>query len=169
MARGLQVWPQVTPRPLTMQFTMENPFSLNVSAVFGALMDGDRASRIAAYRDPEWRPTGCRRPRSGHDAPALGDLRGVRVGALPRARGPAGRTTWPEERGCEPLDVICDIAVAEDLATRFRIYIANDDPDSVSQLLTHDRVVLGLSDAGAHVEPAVRRADPHRSARDLGP
>ena len=36
---GLQVWPQVTPRPLTMQFTMDSPFSLNVSPVFGALMD----------------------------------------------------------------------------------------------------------------------------------
>ena len=31
------------------------------------------------------------------------------------------------ERGCSPLDVICDIALAEDLETRFRIYIANDD------------------------------------------
>ena len=51
----MQVWPQVTPRPLTMQFTMESPFSFNVSPVFGALMDGDRAARLAAYRDPDWR------------------------------------------------------------------------------------------------------------------
>ena len=34
------------------------------------------------------------------------------------------------ERGCGPLDVMCDIAVAEDLATRFRIYIANDDVEA---------------------------------------
>ena len=55
VARGVQVWPQVTPRPLTMQFTMDSPFSLNVSPMFGALMDADRDARLAAYADPEWR------------------------------------------------------------------------------------------------------------------
>ena len=55
------------------------------------------------------------------------------------------------ERGCSPLDVMCEIALAEDLDTRFRIYIANDDVDEVSDLLTHEHVALGLSDAGAHV------------------
>ena len=55
MARGLQVWPQVTPRPLTMQFTMASPFSLNVSKVFGDLIDQDRAAHVAAYGDPSWR------------------------------------------------------------------------------------------------------------------
>jgi len=34
---------------------MDSPFSLNVSPLFGALMDGDRAARLAAYGDPEWR------------------------------------------------------------------------------------------------------------------
>jgi N-acyl-D-amino-acid deacylase len=48
--------------------------------------------------------------------------------------------------------VMCELAVAEDLATRFRAYIANDDVEAVRHLLTHDRVVLGLSDAGAHVD-----------------
>ena len=43
------------------------------------------------------------------------------------------------------------MAVEEDLGTRFRIFIANDEPVSVGELLTNDRVVLGLSDAGAHV------------------
>ena len=47
---------------------------------------------------------------------------------------------------------MCELAVAEDLATRFRAYIANDDTDAVARLLTHDHVVLGLSDAGAHVD-----------------
>jgi N-acyl-D-aspartate/D-glutamate deacylase len=56
------------------------------------------------------------------------------------------------ERGQSPLDVMCEVALAEDLETRFRAYIANDEPDAVASLLTHDRVVLGLSDAGAHVD-----------------
>ena len=40
----------------------------------------------------------------------------------------------------------------EDLKTRFRAYIANDDVAAVSHLLTHDDMALGLSDAGAHVD-----------------
>jgi N-acyl-D-aspartate/D-glutamate deacylase len=149
-ARGAQVWPQVTPRPLTLQFTMDSPFSLNVSGVFAELMDQDRQARMAAYRDPAWRARAAAdleqtpmRPRwetceiseSGRHP----ELEGRRVDALAR------------ERNCDPLDVICEVAVAEDLATRFRIYIANDEPESVGELLTNERVVLGLSDAGAHV------------------
>src|SRR6185295_7125944 len=61
-------------------------------------------------------------------------------------------TDLAHERGCSPLDVLCEIAVAEDLKTRFRAYIANDDVDAVAHLLTHDSVALGLSDAGAHVD-----------------
>ena len=55
VARGVKVWPQVTPRPLTMQFTMDSPFSLNVSPLFGDLIDAEPAARLAAYADPEWR------------------------------------------------------------------------------------------------------------------
>ena len=55
------------------------------------------------------------------------------------------------ERGCSPLDVICEVALGDDLKTRFRIYIANDEPESVAELLSHERVALGLSDAGAHL------------------
>ncbi|MFA5885263.1 MAG: amidohydrolase family protein [Acidimicrobiia bacterium] len=150
VARGLQVWPQVTPRPLTMQFTMDSPFSLNVSTVFGDLMDQDRAARIAAYRDPAWRARAAAdleqvpmRPRwetcEISESDRFPELEGRRVDDLAR------------ERGCGPLDVICEIALDDDLATRFRIYIANDEPTSVGHLLTHESVALGLSDAGAHV------------------
>ena len=149
-ARGLQVWPQVTPRPLTMQFTMESPFSFNVSTVFGELMDRDRDARIAAYRDPAWRARAAAdleqvpmRPRwetcEVSESDRFPELEGRRVDEL------------ATERGCGPLDVICDVALEEDLTTRFRIYIANDEPVSVGRLLAHERTVLGLSDAGAHV------------------
>jgi len=47
---------------------------------------------------------------------------------------------------------MCEIALDEDLETRFRAYIANDDAGAVGRLLTTDSVALGLSDAGAHVD-----------------
>jgi N-acyl-D-aspartate/D-glutamate deacylase len=150
-AEGAEVWPQVTPRPLTMQFTLEDPYSLNTGSVFGELLRGDRATRLAAYRDPVWRARAAAdlenspmKPRWDTFEVSESDLfpvlEGRRVNDLAR------------ERGESPLDVMCELALAEDLATRFRAYIANDDIDAVGRLLTHDHVVLGLSDAGAHVD-----------------
>ena len=150
VAKGLQVWPQVTPRPLTMQFTMDSPFSLNVSPVVAELMDQDRDARITAYSDPEWRARAAAdlaeqpmRPRwetcEVSESDLHPELEGRRVDAIAR------------EWDCDPFDVICRLAVKENLGTRFRIYIANDEPTSVGGLLAHDQMVLGLSDAGAHI------------------
>lgn len=151
LARGANVWPQVTPRPLTMQFTMADAYSLNTGKIFGELMKGSREERIAAYRDPEWRARAAAdleespmKPRwetfEVSESEQFPELQGRRVSEIAR------------ERGVGPLDVLCEIAVAEDLETRFRTYIANDDVDAVSHLLTHDHMALGLSDAGAHVD-----------------
>lgn len=153
IARGADVWPQVTPRPLTMQFTLADAYNLNVGEVFAELMKVSRPVRIAAFRDQEWR------------ALAFDDLERGATGMKPRwdtyevsesDRFPelVGRrvTDIARERGSNPLDVMCELSLAEDLKTRFRAYIANDDPDAVGLLLTEDHVVLGLTDAGAHVD-----------------
>jgi N-acyl-D-amino-acid deacylase len=151
LSSDVQVWPQVTPRPLTMQFTMADAYNLNVGKVFGALLAQSRGERVAAYRDPAWRARAFADLREAEMAPRwetfevsesrrFPDLEGRRVADLAR------------ERGCSPLDVMCEIAVEEGLETRFRAYIANDDVEDVRELLTTDRVVLGLGDAGAHVD-----------------
>jgi N-acyl-D-aspartate/D-glutamate deacylase len=150
LVRDAQVWPQVTPRPLTMQFTMESPFSLNVSSVFGELMNRDRDARIAAYQDPEWR---ARAAADLQEVPMRPRWETCEISESARSPQLEGRRVdeLARERGCSPLDVICEVALADDLDTRFRIYIANDDADEVSDLLTREHVALGLSDAGAHV------------------
>jgi N-acyl-D-amino-acid deacylase len=151
LAHGADVWPQVTPRPLTMQFTMADAYSLNTGEVFGELLKVSRPVRLAAYRDPEWRARAAAdlenspmKPRwetfEVSESERFPELQGRRVSDLAR------------ERGCSPLDVMCELAVAEDLRTRFRAYIANDDAEAVGKLLTHEHVALGLSDAGAHVD-----------------
>ena len=38
LARGANVWPQVTPRPLTTQFTLVDAYNLNIGEVFGELI-----------------------------------------------------------------------------------------------------------------------------------
>ena len=151
LAHGARVWPQVTPRPLTMQFTMADAYSLNTGTIFGELLKVSRPVRIAAYRDPGWRTLAAddleqspMKPRwetfEISESTRFPELQGRRIVDVAR------------ERGVRPLDVMCELALAEDLETRFRAYIANDEPEAVAGLLTHDHVALGLSDAGAHID-----------------
>ncbi len=149
-AAGANVWPQVSPRPLCFQITLEDPFTLNVGTLFKELMAGSRQQRMSCYADAEWRrraladlETTAMRPRwNTYEIAETGkfpELVGRRIDAIAR------------ERGLSPLDLICEIALAEDLRTRFRCFIANDDAEGVAFLLTREHVVIGLSDAGAHV------------------
>ena len=153
LAKGANVWPQVSPRPLTMQFTLADAYNLNVGEVFGELIKVSPGVRKAAFRDQEWRMR------------AYDDLENSATGMKPRwetfevsesERFPEllGRrvTDIARERNTSPLDVMCELSLAEDLTTRFRAYIANDDREEVGLLLTEDHVVLGLTDAGAHVD-----------------
>ncbi len=151
LTQDVRVWPQVTPRPLTMQFTMADAYNLNVGKVFGALLERSREDRIAAYRDPSWRARAAADLEQAEMKPRWETFAVSESRRFPELEG-RRVVELAHERGLTPLDVMCEIAVAEDLETRFRAYIANDDVDAVRDLLTHDRVVLGLSDAGAHVD-----------------
>jgi N-acyl-D-amino-acid deacylase len=151
LANGAEVWPQVTPRPLTMQFTMADAYNLNTGKVFGELLKVSRAVRVAAYRDIEWRALAAADLENSPMKPRWETFEVSESKRFPELEG-RRVTELAQERGGSPLDVMCDLALAEDLETRFRAYIANDEPEAVAQLLTHDHVALGLSDAGAHVD-----------------
>jgi N-acyl-D-aspartate/D-glutamate deacylase len=148
---GVNVWPQVTPRPLTMQFTLADPYSLNTGAVFGELLKVSRPVRIAAYRDPEWRARAAEDLEHSQMKPRWETFEVSESETFPELQG-RRVIDLAAEQGVSPLDVMCEMSVAEDLHTRFRAYIANDDPDEVGRLLNHEHVALGLSDAGAHVD-----------------
>ncbi len=149
---GAQVWPQVTPRVLGMQFTMDAPYLLNVSPVFGALAAGTLDQRRTAYADPDWRAQAWSsyesiagmKPR--WDTYSFGDdqqhpeLDGVSIADL------------AVEQNVTPLDVLLDATLRhDDLRLGVRCVVANDDVVAVGELLREEHCTLGLSDAGAHV------------------
>ena len=53
--------------------------------------------------------------------------------------------------GRDPLDVMLDLALAEDLRTVFTAQLLNSEEDAVGRLLTHPHSIVSLSDAGAHL------------------
>jgi len=151
-AEGIEVWPQVSCRPLVFQMNLSEPFTLNTRPSFAALMGQSRAQRTAAYRDPTWRA------RAWEDVSGSG-------GAIPvnwENISVAHSASHPElsdralvglagERDCTPLDVMLDLSLEDDLETRFWSVLANNDPDGIAWLLPRDNVLFGLADSGAHV------------------
>ena len=54
-AEGVEVWPQVSCRPLVFQMNLAEPFTLNMRQSFQQLMSKTRDERKEAYADPSFR------------------------------------------------------------------------------------------------------------------
>ena len=148
--KGAQVWPQITPRPLVFQVTMAEPFSFNVAAPFAALMPESTAVRVEHYRDPAWRAQAVAALDAGRLPPRWNTFLVGESAAHPELMD-RKVADLADEQGVHPLDIMCALSIEEDLRTRFKVVVANDDQEGVRHLLTQDHLTLGLSDAGAHV------------------
>jgi N-acyl-D-aspartate/D-glutamate deacylase len=151
-ADGVEVWPQVSCRPLVFQMNLSEPFTLNMRPTFAELMGKPRTERLAAYRDPSWRD------RAWAEASGTGGILPVNWANISVATSDAhpdladrAVVALADERGCTPLDVMLDISLDDDLESRFWSVLANNDPDGIAWLLPRDNVLFGLADSGAHV------------------
>jgi N-acyl-D-amino-acid deacylase len=151
-AEGIEVWPQVSCRPLVFQMNLAEPFTLNMRPSFSALMGVSREERLAAYRDPAWRAATWDEVGGGGGRLPV-NWAAISVAESPNHPDLVDRPVMDlaAERGTTPLDVILDISLDDDLKTRFWSVLANDDPDAIAWLLPRDNVLLGLADSGAHV------------------
>ena len=150
-ASGVDVWPQVSCRPLVFQMNLSEPFSLNTFPNFAALMDAPIAERKAAYRDPAWRDATQQQLTSGGFS--LFNTASLSVAESPNRPDLEGRRVVEvaDQLGVTPLDVLLDVSLADGLTTRFSSVLANDNQEAISWLLPRDDVLLGLADSGAHV------------------
>lgn len=152
-AEGVEVWPQVSCRPLTFQMNLAEPFTLNMRSSFSAIMGRSHEERKATYQDPDWRAAAWAE-LSGGGRGVLGfNWASLSVAESDHHPELVGRhvVDVAEEWGCTPLDVLLDVSLADDLTARFNSVLANDDLDGIEWLLPRDGVLLGLADSGAHV------------------
>jgi N-acyl-D-amino-acid deacylase len=150
--QGVEVWPQVSCRPLVFQMNLEEPFTLNTRPSFSKLMGLDHAQRVAAYRDLSWRAETWEEVSGGRGGFPV-NWPAIAVAESPSRPEFVGRgvVELAAELDCTPLDVMLDISLADDLKTRFWSVVANDDAEGIAWLLPRDNVLLGLADSGAHV------------------
>lgn len=150
LEKGTEVWPQISCRAITMQVQLADPFPFDMAPCFAELRAEAPEVREQRYRDPEW----CKR--------AAEELPQMPLPTVWENFEIAESEVFPElidrplvdvakERGQEPFETMMEISLAENLLTRFRYIQSNYDKEGVEHLLQQDHMVMGLSDAGAHV------------------
>ena len=149
---GLNVVPQVSPRPLTLDFNFDSAFPFEARAFFAPTMKTDHAGRMALYQDLAFRQTFKDDREDARPHQMVGwDERAV-ISYSPSDESLTERLVKDvaAERGVDPVDMVLDLSLETDLAARIRVPILNYDDDAVGEILQDPLTVMALSDAGAH-------------------
>jgi N-acyl-D-amino-acid deacylase len=150
--QGFPVVPQVSCRPLNLDFDFKEPFAFESLPMFAPVSAADTAGKARIYRDPGFRESVKAAYGSSMAGPFNDFGERMWISSCPHDRALEERTiaSVAAERGVHPIDVMFDLALESNLAARFRMALINFDEDAVAELLSDHHTVLGLSDAGAH-------------------
>jgi len=155
-ARGRRLWGQVSPCPLTNEFTLKSPYPLEGLKAWRPAMEAPEAKLPAIYADPSFRDA----VRAELRQPAKvrlfnGEWHKLNLLEAKHAKNRAleGRSVGAlaEAAGKDPLDLMLDLALGEDLDTIFTAVLLNSDEEAVGRMLRHPYANIALSDAGAHL------------------
>lgn len=145
ISRGHEVYIQTSCQPLSFDFTLEDPYLLLTHSAFDRVSKRTTEDLADVYRDPKFRQqfrADLANPRPG--ILFYGNWAMVEVDGRPV-------TAIAAERGVDPLDCFFDVALENNLATRFVAKLFQNDDKGVAPLLKHAAGVVALSDAGAHL------------------
>lgn len=148
---GAMVIPQVSCRPLNFEFTFAEPFIFDTMKFMNELAAADAreaGTRRRAYADPSWRE----KLRSEVTPVFQRWWDRVVIAWSPSAREleELPLAAAAAKVGKDPVDLALDLALADDLQTRFRMAVMNFDEKEVAELITDPHTIIALSDAGAH-------------------
>ena len=169
-ARGARVWPQVQTRPIDINFRLreKNFMLMAMPTWFRTLNLETKAEKIARYTDPETRAQLVAEALPTGEVSALSTMRarlentyirGVKyeknAGWLGRKLGEIAR-----ERGQNVVEAMIDMSLEEDLDTEFKNdALGHTNVEVVGEMLAHPNVLIGASDAGAHVQAFATNGD----------
>jgi N-acyl-D-aspartate/D-glutamate deacylase len=152
LARGAEVYVQVSCRPMSLQIRMANPYLFGTCPGIIEWRGLPPDEQRARYADPAWRArVFAEIAEHTRPIPHWDRITVDETTAHPELQG-RSLAEIAEERGCNPFDVLCEVALDEDLETRFLVHLTNFQEDGVAEILHQDGAVLGQSDAGAHIQ-----------------
>jgi N-acyl-D-aspartate/D-glutamate deacylase len=132
---------------------LEVPVMEEIGAGTRALHETDPQRRAALLRDPAFRARFRREWKGGLVGRAYHrDLAETRILACPDA-SVVGRSFAEvgAARGVDGVDAFLDLNAEHGDALRWYTVVANDRPESLAWILRHPDILIGFSDAGAHL------------------
>jgi N-acyl-D-amino-acid deacylase len=152
IAKGAR--PQTSPLPLTREISMRSPFSFAAFPAWKRVFaDTSKEAQRAVYADTNFRDAFREDLKSPmgfgdwdrivlHEArnPELEKYEGQSVTEIARAEGK------------DRVDAFLDVTLAGDLECEFTMSSFNTRVDRVKEILANPDVLIGLGDAGAHVD-----------------
>ncbi len=161
-ARGATVRCLTVPMVVALRYSFVTGFGLEIMPNWGPVFKLPIAERLVALADPAVRDrmrAGAAEARKDPRNAELSDYGAflVEVTSSPQNQDALGRRIdqVAAERGVDPLDALCDIVIEDDLQTVLRPRASGDDDESWAlrpDIWRDPRVVLGGSDAGAHLD-----------------
>jgi N-acyl-D-amino-acid deacylase len=145
-----EVYPQIACRPIVMQITMNDPMPLAQIDEWKEVLAVPREERAALYQDSSWRDRARPATLAAWQEKARWPKVSVQETRVHTEAIGVPLDQLAAERGTTPFDLMLDLALADDMATRFQVVLENDADDETAALLADKRTILGLSDAGAH-------------------
>ena len=146
--------PQILTRPLLFDMNLRRPFQFAEIVAAKSLFDASFEKQMTIYADAGFRTAFKQELKLGRkwtnlarnaivvsvENPALKQYEGSTVGQV------------AQERSQDPDDVFFDLAVEDNLQIKFVVPRANTDPAALAEMIGDTRTMIGLSDAGAHLD-----------------
>ncbi len=146
--------PQTMTRPMLFDMNLRRPFMFTEMISAKPLFDAAFEKQMAIYADPGFREAFKEELKQGRKWSTLANNVIVVSVENPALKKYEGRTVGEiaSERGQDANDVFFDLAVADNLQINFVVPRANTDPAALAEVLSDSRTLIGLSDAGAHLD-----------------
>ena len=148
------VVPQILTRPFVFDMNLRRPFMFTEMTAAKPIFDASFEKQMEIYADPAFRSAFKDELKLGRKW--TGSVRGATVVSVvnPDLKPYEGMTVGEiaEQRGQDPNDAFFDLTVADNLQVKFVVPRANNDPRQLADMLRDPRTLIGLSDAGAHLD-----------------
>lgn len=155
-ATGIRPFGLTNANPLVRRFTMRNAQSFDESPTWRELMRQPVEQRIEAFSTTEGRDKlrdAFNEIPWDPNAPTWFDLFDIIGPVLPKNQHLKGKTVaeMAREQGKDALDAFLDLVLEEEFETQFQRNVSHGDDAAVGEILRSPYVLIGVSDAGAHV------------------
>jgi len=146
--------PQINALPLYNEVSLLSPFIFGSYPSWKRVFNNSREAMAEIYRSQSFRNAFRKDLENPRVFTGNWNLVAVQSVANPALNSLLHKTVAEiaGERGADPLDTFFDLALEDNLETHFVIALFNVDDERVSKLVADGRLLIGLSDGGAHVD-----------------